>query len=249
MARRRGSRRLHYDVWPVIADSFLVLLAVVVVIASGRQAVDYEVEKLKTEIAQKSKGEFASLLAEVEVRTKWARLVFTEDSLSFPKCRWGLPDDKQEQIHALFRWIGERRGLLRQIRIEGHADRKWSGLGCTDVGPFQDNLQLSQNRARAVYNVLLGFAPEDRTGLNELLNDGSAAIQSPAGLDYLRDLAKRGCLEVAGYGDRHPWDKSEPDSPKNRRVEVVLEFRELGGSRTQRPVEFGTSTSACEASQ
>ena len=30
---------------------------------------------------------------------------------------------------------------------------------------------------------------------------------SPDGLEYLRDLAKRGCVEVAGYGDRHPRDR------------------------------------------
>ena len=228
MARRRGHGRLHFDVWPVIADAFLALLAVVVVMASGRQPVDSEVDKLKSEIAEKSHGEFAGLLADVELRTKWVRLVFSEDSLSFPKCRWSLPPEKEEQIHSLFRWIGDRRELLRQIRIEGHADRKWEGSGCKDIGPFLDNLQLSQNRARAVYNVLLGVSAESQTGLPELLNGGSTAAAVPEGLGYLRDLAKRGCLEVAGYGDRHPRDVSDPDSPKNRRVEVVLEFRELG---------------------
>jgi outer membrane protein OmpA-like peptidoglycan-associated protein len=231
MRNRRPNRRLHHDVWPVIADGFLAVLAVVVVMASGRQPVDNEVEQLKKDIVAKSRGEFASLLADAEVRTKWARLVFTESSLSFPKCRWSLPVDQQEQVHELFRWIGNYRQLLRQIRIEGHADRKWEGLGCKDVGPFLDNLQLSQNRARAVYNVLLGSAPENPVGLHEILNSGPTSVQSPEGLQYVQDLAKRGCLEVAGYGDRHPRDTSEMDSPKNRRVEVVLEFRERGSSR------------------
>jgi outer membrane protein OmpA-like peptidoglycan-associated protein len=231
MRNRRLNRRSYHDVWPVIADGFLALLAVVVVMASGRQPVDHEVEKLKRDIVDKSKGEFASLLADAEVRTKWARLVFSESSLSFPKCRWSLPVEQQEQVHELFRWIGSYRPLLRQIRIEGHADRKWEGLGCRDVGPFLDNLQLSQNRARAVYNVLLGSAPENPIGLHEILNDGPTSAQSPEGLQYVQDLAKRGCLEVAGYGDRHPRDTSELDSPKNRRVEVVLEFRERGTSQ------------------
>ncbi len=225
MRRRHGSRRLHQDVWPVVADAFLVLLVVVVVMASGRQPVDTDVERLKREIVQRSRAQFAAVLADAEIRARWARLVFTEDSISFPKCRWSVPSEKQGQIHELFRWIGEYRHLLRQIRIEGHADRKWEGLGCQDVGPFLDNLQLSQNRGRAVYNMLLGFAPENPIGLHDLLNDGPTSAQPVPGLEYMVSLAKRGCLQVAGYGDRHPRD-ADPDSPKNRRVEVVLEFRE-----------------------
>lgn len=244
MTRRYGHRPAHYDVWPVIADAFLTILAVVVVMASGREPIDYEIERLKTEILHKSNGEFAGLIAGVEIRTKWVRLVFTEESLSFPKCQWSLPIEKQQQLHSLFRWLGERRALLRQIRIEGHADRKWSGSGCSEVGPFQDNLQLSQNRARAVYNVLLGLSPEDRSGLHGLLSEGYT-LQAPPGIQYLRDFAKLGCLEVAGYGDRHPRDKSDPDSPRNRRVEIVLEFREPG-HRTGR--EVGSMTT-CEVSQ
>jgi outer membrane protein OmpA-like peptidoglycan-associated protein len=245
MAARRGSHRFHYDVWPVIADAFLTLLAVAVVLASGRQPVDTEVETLKGEIVQKSQGEYASILSDVEIGTKWARLVLTEESVSFPKCEWSLPIEKQDQIHKLFQWIGQSRNLLRQIRIEGHADRKWSGEGCGNVGPFLDNLQLSQNRARAVYNVLLGFAPETRVGLQELLNDSGTSPSVPVETDYLRDLAKRGCLEVAGYGDRHPRDKLDLDSPKNRRVEIVLEFREPKGSKSAALADSGT----CEASQ
>ena len=244
MRRGRGRFRFHHDVWPVIADAFLTLLAVVVVLASGRQAVDTDVETLKREIVQKSQGEYASILSDVEVRTKWARLVLTEETLSFPKCKWGLPVEKQQQIQRLFQWIGLRRGLLRQIRIEGHADRQWAGEGCSDVGPFLDNLQLSQNRARAVYNVLLGFAPETRVGLQELLNETGNAPTVPAEMNYLRDLARRGCLEVAGYGDRHPRDKRDPDSPKNRRVEIVLEFREPLGANPG-SVDSGT----CEGAQ
>lgn len=244
MPRRRGKFRFHYDVWPVIADAFLTLLAVVVVLASGRQPVDTEVETFKKEIVQKSQGEYASILSDVEVGTKWARLVLTEESLSFPKCKWGLPLEKQHQIQRLFQWIGQRRSLLRQVRIEGHADRKWSGEGCGEVGPFVDNLQLSQNRARAVYNVLLGFEPEARFGLQELLNETGNPPTVPVEMNYLRDLAKHGCLEVAGYGDRHPRDKLDLDSPKNRRVEIVLEFRESMGANTTL-ADSGT----CEASQ
>jgi outer membrane protein OmpA-like peptidoglycan-associated protein len=244
MAGRRSKLRFHYDVWPVIADAFLTLLAVVVVLASGRQPVDTDIETLKKEIVQKSQGEYAGILSDVEVGTKWARLVLTEESLSFPKCKWGLPGEKQQQIQKLFQWIGQRRSLLRQIRIEGHADRKWSGEGCGDVGPFLDNLQLSQNRARAVYNVLLGFEPETRIGLQELLNQTGNPPTVPAEMNYLRDLARRGCLEVAGYGDRHPRDKLDLDSPKNRRVEIVLEFRESMGANSVL-ADSGT----CEASQ
>lgn len=243
MGRRHGPHRSHHDVWPVVADGFLVLLVVVVVMASGRQPVDADVERLKRELDERSRGEFATVLADAEIRAKWARLVFTEDSVSFPKCRWSVPREQQQQIHGLFRWIGEYRHLLRQIRIEGHADRKWEGLGCQDVGPFLDNLQLSQNRGRAIYNMLLGFDPESPTGLHELLNDGATSAAPAAGLEYMVDLAKRGCLQVAGYGDRHPRDP-DPDSAKNRRVEVVLEFRESAASG-----DSGGGGSVCQTTQ
>ena len=180
---RRRQRRSSHDVWPVIADAFLVLLVVVVVMASNRQPLDNAVEQLKQEIVRRSRGDFAGVIADAEVRSKWARLVLTEESLSFPKCRWSVPVEKQQQIWELFRWVGTHQSLLRQIRIEGHADRKWEGLGCRDVGPFMDNLQLSQNRARAVYNMLLGFAPESPVGLHELLNDDSVTAQPVPGVE------------------------------------------------------------------
>jgi outer membrane protein OmpA-like peptidoglycan-associated protein len=249
MANRRGKLRSHHDAWPVIADLFLAVLAVVVVMASGRQPLDNEVEQFKRAIVEKSRTEFSPVLADVEVRTKWVRLVLTEETLSFPKCQWTLPDEKQKEIQTLFRWIGTHGQLLRQIRIEGHADRKWQGIGCSDIGPFLDNLQLSQNRARAVYNVLLGFTPEERTGLYALLNDDAGSPSPPKGLEYVRDLAQRGCLEVAGYGDRHPRDKADPDSPKNRRVEVVLEFREHPASASPRGTVAQAAETTCEVSQ
>lgn len=245
MARRPRNRVSQHDAWPVIADAFLALLAVVVVLASGRQPVDADVEQFKREIYEKAHSDFRGVLADVEVRARWARLVLTEESLSFPKCKWTFPSEKQRQMLEVFRWIGERHQVLRQIRIEGHADQRWLGEGCGDVGPYLDNLQLSQNRARAVYNVLLGFEPETRVGLQELLNGHNHVRPEVNGLEFLRDLARRGCLEVAGYGDRHPRDKTEPDSPKNRRVEVVLEFREPPGSRTSGSLE----TATCEASR
>jgi len=217
--------------------------------ASGRQPLDNEVEQFKKAIVEKSHTDFSPVLADVELRTKWVRLVLTEETLSFPKCQWTFPDEKQKEIQELFRWIGTHGQLIRQIRIEGHADRKWQGVGCSNVGPFLDNLQLSQNRARAVYNVLLGFAPEERTGLYGLLNDDDGSPSPLVGLEYVRDLAKRGCLEVAGYGDRHPRDKSDPDSPKNRRVEVVLEFREHPAPASSGETIAQAEETTCEVSQ
>jgi len=238
---RRG--RAQHDAWPVIADLFLVLIAVVVVLASGRQPIDSDVERFKKALAQKRADEFADLLADAEIRPSWARLVFTEQSLSFPKCRWSVPPEKQQELLSLFDWIGTHAHLIRQIRIEGHADRKWEGQGCRDVGPFMDNLQLSQNRARAIYNLLLGLSPETGEGLQQLLTDSEVTVDSRNGIGFIRTLAKRGCLEVAGYGDRHPRDRADPDSPKNRRVEVVLEFRERSPSPSSKE---GTNT-VCEA--
>ena len=72
----------------------------------------------------------------------------------------------------------------------------------------------------------LGLSPEDRTALQPLLNSAGSDAALPASLEYLREFARHGTLEVAGYGDRRPRDPNDPSSAKNRRVEVVLEFRE-----------------------
>jgi hypothetical protein len=93
--------------------------------------------------------------------------------------------------------------------------------------------------------MLLGFEPESPLGLPELLNGTPSVAQPVQGLEYMRDLAKRGCLEVAGYGDRHPREPLEPDSPKNRRVEVVLEFRE----RLISEAVIAGSRSSCETTR
>lgn len=229
MARRPSHVAL--DVWPVIADAFLAIIAIVVVLASGRKPEDREVSLLKKEMVSRSKSDFASLLDDIEVGENWIRLIFTDQSLSFTSCRWDLPNGKQEDIRRLFRWIGERPELLRQIRIEGHSDNRWEGLGCPDIGPFLDNLQLSQNRARAVYNVLLGLSPTNRTGLTLVLTRSRLDTAGSDGLAYIQKLAVAGELLVAGYGDRRPRDRGVASSPKNRRVEVVLEFREQAPNR------------------
>ncbi len=225
MVSGRSGRHSPIDVWPVIADAFLALLAVVVVMASGKQPRSKAVEVFKQQIAEKARGEFSSLLANVDMGQNWIRLIFSDETLSFETCQWDLTQEKQRDIQKLFRWLGERAEIVRQIRIEGHADRR-RVRECPDLGPFKDNLQLSQNRARAVYNVLLGFSAEERDGLQTLLDGEDGTVPLTEGLGYLREMARSGELEVSGYGDTRPRDKSNLDSPVNRRVEVVLELRE-----------------------
>lgn len=234
---RRQEGRL--DPWPVVADAFLGILAVFVIIIAAREVravrspKDRESMQFQEELRDLH-NRFPGLLdAEPEIDENEGKFVFSVTSLSFDNCSWDIPVDKQGEIHKLFRAIGHdwRRTLIREIRIEGHADKRpLNGVNCPGVVPFLDNLQLSQNRARAVYNVVLGLRPTQTLGLQKIL-DKTSEVGPPPGLEYLRELNHEGKLLVAGFGDRLPREADRPESLKNRRVEIVIQFRKKQASQ------------------
>jgi flagellar motor protein MotB len=117
----------------------------------------------------------------------------------------------------------ENATLIRDITIDGHADRD-SAENCARLVPYRDNVQLSQNRARAVLNVLLGLNSTQVVGLDNLLWK-AAASDTPPGLAYLYELARVGKIRVAGLGASIPLNASDPKDPQNRRVELVISLQ------------------------
>lgn len=226
------------DPWPAIADAFLAVLAVMAILAFGREPPDSQVDALRDRIKEIA-GDHGSIVGEVSGEDLSLRLIFTEEALSFAKGNWDLLKPKILDIQNIFRVIGaEGMGdLVEQIQIEGHADPEPLGECCSNVVPYHDNLQLSQNRARAVYNVMLGLAPTARDGLEPLLAANNAI--SPPGLEYIRALNACGQLLVAGFGDRRLKEPNNPNSPWNRRVEVEIRFRKRSLAPMTPPVGCG----------
>lgn len=224
MYRRRHSAEGGVDLWPVIADSIIGILAVYVFL-NYSHPVDEKKEQYKDKLRQQLSVEQAhGLIDTFTIDSAEACIVYSADALSFESCNWDIPTQNVEIIREHMRWFGKEPKFIKRIQIEGHADNR-AADGCSGVEPFRDNLQLSQNRARAIYNILLGLGPTDRLGLFQIIKNDST-IDSPDGLGFVRELNIRGKLQTAGFGDTRPRDKENPLSAKNRRVEIRIVFEE-----------------------
>jgi flagellar motor protein MotB len=223
MFRRRHQHDGASDFWPVVADSFISILAVYIFITVYNAPTDGRREAYKRLLEENLKSEKASgFIDEFRIGNADARIVYSDQALSFKSCEWDLPPANAERIRSHLRWFGKQPQFIARIQIEGHADRR-SAESCQSVQPFRDNLQLSQNRARAIYNVLLGLEPTDRYGLVHVLHhDGT--IPPPPGLDFIRVLNDSGQVQTAGFGDTVPRDRADSTSAKNRRVEIRIVF-------------------------
>lgn len=221
-----GGTRHEYDAWPVIADVFIGILGVIVLLVVDYKPPDpvreAQFAKLRLHLQQ---DEHKGLLAKSVVGDNDIRLVYSADSLSFAACDWRLPADRAERVRQHVLLVARGVSRIDRVQIEGHADSR-SAAACTGLAPYRDNLQLSQNRARAVFNALLGISENQRDSLERLLRAGSEVGitngGSHADLRFLPGLAHNGRVQVAGYGSMQPWDPTQPDAPLNRRVEVRI---------------------------
>jgi flagellar motor protein MotB len=225
MRRRYGTADAQGgEFWPVVADCFVGILAVFVFILLGYERPDPAIEDARAALRRElDRAKQQGLVYDYREGPSSVRIIYTADRLSFDECGWELPDDRAETVRSHLRLALFRKASISEIRIEGHADRRGVGA-CGGIRPYRDNLQLSQNRARAVYNALLGIQAQGSGGS---LDDVLAGVEGPAppeGLGYLRDLARTGRLYVAGLGGTKPLDPHDAAAAINRRVEVAIEF-------------------------
>jgi flagellar motor protein MotB len=224
MPRRSTGEHTEWDIWPVIADSFLGILAVIVLLFSDfTPQIDGKKEFLEQLRHRFTQDERSGQLMTFEIDANRVRLVYSAERLSFAQCNWSLDHEPAEMLRAHLRLFQNGAKLIRDITIDGHADRE-SAYNCTSLVPYRDNVQLSQNRARAVLNVLLGLDATQVVGLDELLWNHSEAARVP-GLEYLYELANHGQIRVAGFGASIPLNPDNPRDPRNRRVELVIALR------------------------
>lgn len=220
--------------WPVIADCFVGILAVFVFVLLGYERPDPVIEEARAALRlELDRAKEEGFVYDYQEGPSSVRIIYTAERLSFDACGWELPEERAETVRNHLRLELFRKASIREIRIEGHADRR-GVAACTSVRPYRDNLQLSQNRARAVYNALLGIGQMDAgTSLDDLLA-GLKGPPPPEGLAYLRELASTGRLYVAGLGGTKPLDQGDPAAALNRRVEIAVEFgapTPVGGAR------------------
>lgn len=207
----------------MIADAFVGILGVVVFVFLGIKAApppDPFVEELQTQIDSDTKE--GRLANESTINRVRARLVYPSDQLSFERCRWDLPPESAELVRRHLRLFDRARDFVERIQIEGHADQEGAS-NCRQLVPYRDNFQLSQNRARAVLNALLGLSPDDTSGLDDIVK-GTDAVEEQ--LEFVRELAQQGQIQVAGFGHTRPLNKGDSSDPANRRVEILVYFKQ-----------------------
>ena len=214
----------EYNYWPVIADAFIGVLAVVVYMFTSVETADPAIDQFLQEIEQRlTQDEARGVLQRHDVGRASVRIVYSADSLSFERCQWFLREGNAEIIRGHLQLFANRAELIDRVQIEGHADQD-AAANCAKLTPFADNLQLSGNRARAVFNALLGLDTA-HPKLDEFLNDPLHKV-SQSGVPYLAKLTREGRVQVAGFGSTVPMNVSSREDPINRRVEIKIYLRE-----------------------
>src|SRR3954469_25698394 len=116
--------------WPVVADFFLTILGVFVVlyVSAERPNPDLppKLDALGTTLtAEKEQG----LVQYFDVNDRWIRIVYSAKSLGFEPCDWRLPEESAARLRADLRALSALAPFIELLQIEGHADRD-SALNC-----------------------------------------------------------------------------------------------------------------------
>jgi hypothetical protein len=206
-----------------VADFFLAILAVFVFVEARAGRPNPELlRKLRAIQEQFTPLVHAEDVKEARIEYPEARVVLSDQYLSFPQCGWNLTGDKAVEVQRILDLFLPVARFISALSIEGHADKR-RPTGCRDERgvSVRTNFELSQRRALAVYAALLNVAvdkvEEDETG-------GGAQ----SGIVW--GVRRRHRVLVAGYGDTRPWpDTPDPISEAHRRVEIKFSFCRQSG--------------------
>jgi len=235
------------EVWIVLADLLVGLLAVVLLVGLEQPPIvptptptptftprppsptpgailiqPPAVEHLKTELEslRRSRGErgYRVFADGFDVH------IIFEETLLFKKCEWTLNQQGEERLKELAHVLWGYDSYIERIQIEGHADTR-PAESCSslskvgNVGLPKDNLLLSSFRAMAVQQQLIQISEED-----------VPTAPSPS-TDLRQDRLKK--LEAVGRGDSHPMEPHNPNDPRNRRIEITVHF--IGPGKAEVP--------------
>jgi outer membrane protein OmpA-like peptidoglycan-associated protein len=205
--------------WPVVAEFFVTVLAVVVLLYAASQWKDpvliEKVTRIEKELASsQDKG----LIREFAADDREVTIVYSEQDLGFPDCGWKMNPAVAERIRQHMELFSDVERYINLLQIEGHADarRPWK---CTDL-KFRTNFELSETRAMSVFAALLG---KDIADLDAVVAE--FAVKPPSSL--VGRLASRQQVLVAGFGATRPVKGAAPDDRRHRRVEVRITFTDV----------------------
>lgn len=218
MAWRKDEDTPNY--WPAVADVFIGFLAIVLI--AGLTAYTEATAKAqkpppaKQEFRKKFEDAFvhSASLAQVEEsnqskESKRPRIEsegFSELNIYFPskflfeKCGTKLMLPATAELNRLKDLLGSFDREILRVQITGHTDVDHPGGQCYRQGIYT-NWELSARRAIAIVELL---APDDESGI---------------------DPHK---VWATALGEYHPvaLGNSEEDKSRNRRIEVLVRFRE-----------------------
>ena len=146
---------------------------------------------------------------DLQIECNPIRIIFTNPNYEFEKNSDKLTEDFERALRIFFpiylqtvdKW--ELRGLVDEIRIEGHTDSD---------GSYMYNMELSQDRARNVLNFVIELPKLKKS---EAYFQWSKSLLTANGLSYSRRLNQSGDVM------RFPF-KGEENKDRSRRVEVKL---------------------------
>jgi outer membrane protein OmpA-like peptidoglycan-associated protein len=215
---RRTRSSSFPNVWPVVADFFVAVLAVFVFVEARAGRPDPELpRKLRAIRMQLLPLVQAQEVKEAQIEYPEARVVFSDQYLSFPPCGWDLTAEKATQVQRVLDLFDPVAQFISALSIEGHADKR-RPTGCHDERgvSVRTNFELSQRRALSVYAALL-HVETDKVEDEEAFNGAEQGL--------VWGLRRRHRVLVAGYGDTRPWpDTPDPINEAHRRVEIKFSF-------------------------
>ena len=168
--------------------------------------------RLRTQMLEDIRGRLAARGIRVEIDHDHGVLRLSENAISFESSRAELPQDEQRKLAQIGAVLMEvlpcyaanggdgcedrARGKLEAVFIEGHTDNV-----PLQGGQFQDNWDLSAQRAMYTYRLLADREPE---------------------LPELRNKLAQPLFSVSGYGEGRPViGHDEPtNEPRNRRIDL-----------------------------
>ena len=201
------------NVWPVVAEFFLVILAVLVLVQSRAERVDPELPRELSRIQQGIANLPSTMIKEAVIAHPESRIVFSDEFLGFADCDWRLTREKISEVQRVLNLFLPIAPYVSAMAIEGHADTR-TPSGCRSL-TFGTNFELSQRRALSVYAGLL-HVPIHHVEMDAEVDSMNQGLES-----VVWRLWQRRRVLVAGYGATQPWPGvSDPVHNAHRRVEI-----------------------------
>jgi flagellar motor protein MotB len=201
--------------WPVVAEFFVSVLAVFVVLSSAVSqppAVPPEtLERVRTDLKQlKTRG----LLDDFDATEREVLMIYSTQYLGFDPCSWALASEKAREVQESARVLERLGDRVARLSIEGHADER-RPVGCKQMR-FGTNFELFTKPRDGGFAAMLGETMERP---DDAAREARDATGEPRSQSLIRSLTVRNRVVVAGYGATRPRVPNDPQDEGNRRVE------------------------------